>query len=42
MPEHLGATRELPEGRGGAEDVGVVPVTLELAGAEEDDAEKTA
>ena len=42
VPEHLWTTRELPEGRGGAEEVGAVPATLHRDGAKEDDAEKTA
>ena len=42
VPEHLGTTRELPEGRGGAENVGAAPATLSRTGAEDDDAETTA
>ena len=42
MPESLGTTRVLPEGRGGAEEACAVPATKHRDGAEEDDEKKTA
>ena len=41
VPEHLGTTRVLPEGRGGAEEAGVVPATTHRDGDEEDNAERS-
>ena len=42
MPSHLGTISKLPEHGGGSEVVGAGLAAVELAGPEEDDAEKVA